>query len=665
MLRSSCRFLLVFMALARAGSSALGQAPSLTLVQPNGAQRGTSVEVVLTGANLAGPSQLWTSFPAQVTIPTDANNGKDNGRLRVRIQVPKEAAIGPGSIRLATTRGLSNFQVFCVDSLPQVVQSEKSRSVSSAPRLPVPSVVVGRTKPETRDYYKVQAAVGQRLSFDVLARRLGTPLDPQLRILDATTAQEVAYCEDAPGLQGDARLTYTFVRAGEYLIEVHDTLWRGGEAFGYRLRVGDFPCATTGLPMAIERGQKTTVHVAGSNVQDTHPVEVLAPRDPSVNALWITPQGGNGLAGWPVVVGVSDLEELIEHEPNGKLKPGTRVPIPGAISGRFLHKGDTGQYGFHGKKGQALHIRAWTHEFGSPTEVDMLIRDAKGVVVAELNPQAPSPADRQMDFTPPADGDYTLAVSQLVRAFGPTETYRITIEPSLPDFSLVLASTRFSVAQNGDVAIPVPVVRRGYTGPIALKLVGPAGLAGQGAVAAGQAAGSIGVNAAKNQRLGFESIAIEGTATVGGRKLVRFAAAPVAVSRNFADLPFPPLPFLRQIGIAVTPRAPFTLTARLEGKHGSRGASAPLTVTAIREPGFVEPIQLSVVGLPGGIGPALPAIGKGRSQVAGKLNIAANAPLGSFAFQVVGVTSYRGLELRTHAAQLSLTVAVPKPTKKK
>jgi len=40
-------------------------------------QRGTTLEITLTGANLADPTGVWTSFPAKVTIPTDAKNGKD------------------------------------------------------------------------------------------------------------------------------------------------------------------------------------------------------------------------------------------------------------------------------------------------------------------------------------------------------------------------------------------------------------------------------------------------------------------------------------------------------------------------------------------------------------------------------------------------------------
>src|SRR5207244_2652517 len=57
------------------------QAPVLAAPGPLGIQRGTSLEITLTGTNLAGPTGVWTSFPAKVTIPTDNKNGTDNTKL--------------------------------------------------------------------------------------------------------------------------------------------------------------------------------------------------------------------------------------------------------------------------------------------------------------------------------------------------------------------------------------------------------------------------------------------------------------------------------------------------------------------------------------------------------------------------------------------------------
>src|SRR5581483_2580238 len=98
------------------------QAPVLNMPAPLGMQRGTSLELTLTGTNLADPTGVLISFPAMVTIPTDNKNGLDNTKLRVRLEVPADAPLGYHTLRLATTRGMSNLRLFCIDDLPQVLE---------------------------------------------------------------------------------------------------------------------------------------------------------------------------------------------------------------------------------------------------------------------------------------------------------------------------------------------------------------------------------------------------------------------------------------------------------------------------------------------------------------------------------------------------------------
>ena len=82
-------------------------------------------------------------------------------------------------------------------------------------------------------------------------------------------------------------------------------------------------------------------------------------------------------------------------------------------------------------------------------------------------------------------------------------------------------------------------------------------------------------------------------------------------------------------------------------------------VAAQRDAGFSEPITLSAAGLPPNASAALPAIAKGQSQAVGKLNIAANAPLGSFSFIVSGATKHQGLDLSAHTDRLPLVLTLP------
>ena len=145
------------------------QAPVLAPLVISGGQRGAKVELQLTGTNLAGPTGLFLDFPAKIDIPKGDKNGEDNAKLKVVIDIPADAPIGPHILRLATTRGMSNLRVFSVDDLPQVLDGDKNQDKATAQDVPVPCVrrAHRRRKPLVQD----QLSAGS-VSF-VVGRRLG------------------------------------------------------------------------------------------------------------------------------------------------------------------------------------------------------------------------------------------------------------------------------------------------------------------------------------------------------------------------------------------------------------------------------------------------------------------------------------------------------------
>ncbi len=650
-------------------SQPLPQAPVLGPAVPLGMQRGTGLELTLTGTNLAEPTGLWTSFPAKVTIPTDKDNGKDNAKLRVRLDVPADAPLGFGSLRLATTRGMSNFRLFCIDELPQVLDLGTNRSPSTAQAVPIPCVVVGRADAEVTDYFKISVRPGQRVSFDLLGRRLGSPLEPQLALLDARTGRELpgGFSHDAPGCEADPRLTYTFAAGGDYLIAVRDVEYRGGPDYGYRLRIGDFPCATTPVPMAARRGSKATVRFTGPKVEGVAPVEVSVPADPAVSTVWVAPKGPSGLSGWPVALAVSDHDEVVEKEPNDEAAKASRVPVPGGVTGRFEQKGDVDYFVFAGKKGQRLDIEAQSLELYSPTEVYMVLQDAKGGQLAATNPAAAP----RIDYTPPADGDYYLRVENLLYAGGPSESYRVTVTPYQPGFTLGLFLDRYELPPGGSVGVPVILTaRKDYTGPIELSVVGPAGVSGKGTIPAGAAAApappapqpaaaTVLLTVKPDLPMGPLDVRIKGTATINGKPVVQYATATVTVKQAMANLTYPPPQLLTQVGLAVTEKPPFGLTARFDAAEALRGGAAPVTVAVTRAPGFTEEVAVSAAGLPPNVAAALKNVAKGQNEAKGQLNVAAPAALGSFPITFVGKAKYHNKDFSVDALPVPLVVALP------
>jgi hypothetical protein len=635
-------------------------APTVAMPFPMGMQRGTTLEVVLTGTNLAGPTGLYTSFPAKVTIPTDNKNGLDNTKLRVRLEVPASAPIGYHQIRLATTRGISNLRLFCIDDLPQVLEVDTNRNKMTPQMVPVPCVVAGRIDAETADYYKISVKAGQRITIDVLGRRLGGLLDPELSVYDARDLRkDLAHQNDSPGCQTDARLTYTFKEAGDYVIEVRDMENKGGPDYCYRLRIGDFPSATVPLPMAAKRGSKVTLQFAGPMVEGIAPVEVAVPADPAIDTIWVAPKGANGLHGWPVALKLSDHDELVEMEPNNEPAKAQPVPVPGGVTGRFQQAGDLDIYKFKGKKGQKLLIQADTLELYSPTLVEMVVKNVKGAELARSNPLAAPPIDQRIEFTPSEDGDYLLEVQHLNSAGGPNEAYRVTITPSIPDFDLSLGLDRFDLAADSPLALTVLVARRGYTGPIEVNVMGHPGFSGGRTIPAGQNAASLLVVAKGDLPMGPYAIHILGKATINGKVETRIVQVRPAISQSMSLLRYPPRNFYQQIALAIREKAPFKLIAKWDQAEKFPGSKATLTILAERSSGFDEVITLDPpIGLPPTVpAPKLPAIAKGMKEI--KVDIALNpkAPLGNYLILVSGKTKFQKKDFlaRSMPAKLSLT----------
>jgi hypothetical protein len=100
----------------------------------------------------------------------------------------------------------------------------------------LPVAAEGACEATSSDYYRFTAKAGERVTVEVVARRLGSSLDPLVRLLDAK-GRELVWCDDSLGAAPDCRFEHTLAADGEYFIEVRDTSYQGGADFRYRLRL--------------------------------------------------------------------------------------------------------------------------------------------------------------------------------------------------------------------------------------------------------------------------------------------------------------------------------------------------------------------------------------------------------------------------------------------
>lgn len=638
------------------------QSPTLTTPSTLGAKPGDDIELTLTGTNLADATGVMLTCPAKVTIPADNKNGTEAGKLRVKIAVDPKAQIGLYTLRVATKHGVSNARPFVVDALPLVASTNANRSKDTAQATIAPCVMSGVIAVETSEFYKVKVTAGQKLAFEVLARRIGSPLDPIVVLHDAKTKRELVdlYADDTPGMQGDCRLAHTFKEAGEVLVEVRDTTHRGGADFFYRLRIGDFPGATTAFPLAAERGKTVSVGFSGP---DTIPaVSATAPKDASIAAFYAVPSAGKD-AGWPVPVLLTDYPQSVEVEPNDTPAQANKLSVPGGVTAKFDKAKDVDHFAITGKKGQKLIVSVSTFEVNSPAEVLVRVLDAKGAQVATSTPTAPV---NRFEFTPAVDGEYVLACEHQNFLHGPNEVYLLTVVPAGPDFNVALAFDRTEAPAGGASAVMATVTRlNGYAGPVELSIDGDAAFGGKVTLAAGQLIAFVPLTVKDGTKAGAYPFRVKATATADGVTTTRFGTLTDAVKAGMGGMPNPPAELLNQCAVAVIEKPPFAIKMTFDPASVEKGKAGKALLEVTRGEGADGDIVIAPLFLPPTVVPVLKPIAKGTTKGEIGLTVQPAAPAGPTPLVFRATTKVGGKDYAFTVAGTLDVIEPKKETEKK
>lgn len=645
-------------------SAAWAQIPAINATSPQAVAPGQTLPLKIRGGNLTGATQVWSSFPAETALATDVpDNGKNAAEVTFSFKLPAEAPVGVHGIRIANPTGISNLWLVMVDDLPSVAQTKPNATPPQAQAIKAPAGVDGSVDSLSRNYYKVTATAGQTLSFEVVSRRLGSPLDPMLRVLDMQ-GRELAYSDDAPGLGGDSRLTHTFKDAGEYLVEVRDIRFQGGGNFVYRLRIGDFPCVTTPYPMGIKRGGPAQLAFAGSRLDGAAPVTVNIPNEAPVNWVNVGVKLPNGASSGFGSLSVGSGDEALEVEPNDEQAMATRVNLGASLNGRFDKPGDSDRFIFTAKAGQRFIFSGITRQQGSPADLFMRVLKADGGQLAAADDNGAN--EGVLDFNAPADGDYTLVVEELIKRGGPDFAYRINVEPFKAGFDLAASGDTLNVPLQGVTTVTITATRRGYDGPIELALAdAPANVTSTGAIIGpGQTTAVLTVlnsGAAPDGKI--YQVKLLGKAKIGDADYTSVATVAAAHRAAFAGTPLPPQVVSQAIALGTNPQPFYVLRSEPAEIVFGKNLSATVKVKSIRAADFAEAITLAVDpaqnGLPAGVTAAVKPIEKGKDEIEIVFTANPQAPLGNFSGVLAG-TSKKGNDTLVQAApSIRLTLRAP------
>ena len=200
------------------------QAPHLDTVSPLAIPPGSEQEVTLFGEGLYGEARLEGAAGAILSM--------DGASARARLSVPAATANGSVQLTLLTPGGRSNPVELLIDATPRHPGGD---------RITPPVSIPGVAKYRQPDLYRFTAQAGQTLVFEVRGQRFGSPVDLTMRLLDAA-GKQLALNDDFNYVGGqfyqrDPRLLHTFKEAGEYTVELRNTVQVAGERAPYQLLV--------------------------------------------------------------------------------------------------------------------------------------------------------------------------------------------------------------------------------------------------------------------------------------------------------------------------------------------------------------------------------------------------------------------------------------------
>jgi len=418
--------------------------PSISRITPLAVAPGKKTILSFSGSGLDSVSNLWTSFSGTARRIASTNDDV----VRFELTCP-ETASGIHALQLSGTEGASNFELVLVDSLPGQPSSGEHPSQTNAQAIPIPSAVDRTAKPEQAEYYRFTASVGDRLSIEVIAHRLGSEMDPVLHVYNAE-GRELVFCDDEPGVWRDARLVFNVPSTGDYLVGVHDSGYGGGANFAYRLRVTHDPLIWYTYPLI-------------------DPSEVIVPFEP-FGSLVANPNLSSP-ANPPQNPGLSGFPSIAEMEPNSSPAQAQTLFLPCVVNGKIEIGSDLDYFAFNAEKDEKLVFQSQTRALGSPCDLVLAVKTAEGKTIAQSDSNQPADAALTNKFSDA--GKYLLEVRDLSGNTQPNVPYRIKLSRFQSGVIASSENNRLESTPGGTANLKLLFARFDYTGPITLDLESP------------------------------------------------------------------------------------------------------------------------------------------------------------------------------------------------
>lgn len=467
----------------------------LTALHPLGGQLGTSVELSITGAELATATAVEFDSPDLVWKHTIR---RENGQLSGLVEIKRGAALGGHMLRVLTLKGPSTSLLFNVGQFPAMGESDKR----VVPVLPVE--IYGRLDGAADiDQYWFNAKAGERWVFDMLAMDHGSAVEARMVLLDSK-GERIAYNDDRDHFDENPLIEHTFARDGVYSVKLDQ--YRGPRGFtfgknnGYVLRISSLPRVVSVAPLGAQRGRAARFTVEGSGLARVDRVYLTALRRaeysrmtyPYTMPIRFQPDAAARIDGRVVSAADGRVEASFEIPTDARaglwrvwlagpqgIEAGLKIEIDdgGAIDA-VLQKRDV--HRVEARAGEPIHIYTLSAQLGGPfLDTVLTLRDESGKKLAENDDVVAGwggllgNPDSSLYYTPTQSGALLVEVRDRLNRGGSAYPYRLKTDRATPSFQLFTTPENPVARAGGEAELKVHLVREaGFEGEVEIWVEG-------------------------------------------------------------------------------------------------------------------------------------------------------------------------------------------------
>lgn len=665
------------------------QAPELARVIPRSAHPGGTLDITLSGNNLVDPGKLWTSFGGDnqwmeaISPKGGAPQKADPKKLLGKLTLPSDAPLGLGFLRLPTRTGMSGPLFFLVDDLPVAVKRAQNSSRKEAQELTLPRAVEGSAESGRSDFYKVTLKAGESISLEVFANRIGSKMDPVLRLVDGE-GNEILAGDDTPGLAGDCRLRFRATGDGTFFIEIRDAAFSGGDDFFYHLRAGDFPLVANLFPPVASPGTTVEVQAVGEAVEGVTPLKLDVPASASGDIPVSVRFGPDKPAAF-AQLRVESSAVHVQREPEDTA-PKT-LPDEGGLTvfGRLIAPAQSNTFLLCAKKDDKITLTPILRGIGSPAILYVAVHDEKGAFIAGNDIAGNGTSNEvPLKFRAPKDGFYRVLVEDVARRGGPGFIYGVLLERTAFELELAASSERFVAPRSGAFSTKITAQRKGFNGPISIEPLSSDGTPlpegfrwEQNVIEKGKNDTQLKVFVPKDVPAGtLYHIKMAGFVEEGGNRM-RVAVTPPkadvnkpaadAFSASLQAMPQPPRLLLETFPLCVGPEAPDFFSIELTENDvrlpNVIGKGSFIVRQKSIDPKYDGNAHFSFEGLPSGVsvqsGPARGGRIAGQVDFICEVSGPPDLAVASHSFEIIATAEHKGVQKEVRLKKVALKIVPP------